>query len=242
MIVSSASVCACAVLAPLSDGRVDVGDRPVGNRPRRPRPIEPIRLMQRQPGPGQVEHHELRGTRDRFDAEPRRVPARRRGEIGDEVEDVPWRAQVCALAICPVHGAKRRTTADDRHTLPAVTGDRPSLTVRLADASGARATRQSTRSDRSVRELSPGNAISTVAGPPHGHRVRLRRGRAGYPPGLDHGAVQARQRPHGEPRTHAGRTSEHPYLQAPTDKRQRATGHAERGFARRTVVRGGHGL
>ena len=51
---------------------------------------------------------------------------------------------------------------------------------------------------------------------------------AGYLPGLDHSAVQARQRPHGEPGTHAGRTPEHPYLQAPTDKRQRATGHAER--------------
>jgi DNA-binding transcriptional LysR family regulator len=37
--------------------------------------------VQRQPGPGQVEHHQLRGPRDWFDAEARRVPGCRGGQV-----------------------------------------------------------------------------------------------------------------------------------------------------------------
>src|SRR6478672_13768474 len=64
-----APVRARAVFAPLSHRGVDVGDRPVRDRPGRPRLIELIGLMQGQPGAGQVEHHQLRGPRDRFGTE-----------------------------------------------------------------------------------------------------------------------------------------------------------------------------
>ncbi len=108
-----------AVLAPLSHRGVDVGDCPIRDRPGRPRLIELICLMQRQPSAGKVEHHQLRSSGNRCGTKPRRIPRRRSGKISDEVEDISWRTQSCGHAICLVHEAKRRTPAGDRHRRPA---------------------------------------------------------------------------------------------------------------------------
>ena len=114
-----APVRARAVLAPLSHRGVDVGDCPIRDRPGRPRLIELICLMQRQPSAGKVEHHQLRSSGNRCGTKPRRIPRRRSGKISDEVEDISWRTQSCGHAICLVHEAKRRTPAGDRHRRPA---------------------------------------------------------------------------------------------------------------------------
>jgi len=118
-----------AVLAPLSHRGVDVGDCPIWDRPGRPRLIELIRLMQRQPSAGKVEHHQLRSPGNRCGTKPRRIPRRRSGKISDEVEDIPWRTQSCGHAICLVHEAKRRTPAGDRHRRPRRSGSRAQETT-----------------------------------------------------------------------------------------------------------------